>query len=175
MLLWYCAGTVFAIWNVFQSNGLDTRLLALGGLMPLLVDLPFGAQRFGHSLLAPVGALVVVMLITIGRGSRLRRRRIIGLPIGWMCGTALSGAFANQNVFWWPAFGVSVPRVHLLPPLGIAVALESVGAMLAWWCVIRFGLRDAARRQDFLRTGRVVIASKPPDLRATDNKGSKLR
>ena len=106
MLLWYCAGTVFAIWNVFQSNGLDTRLLALGGLLPVLVDAPFGEQRYGHSLLAPVCCLAVVMGITTGRGNKLRRRRLIGLPIGWMCGTALSGAFANQRVFWWPAFGV---------------------------------------------------------------------
>ena len=158
MFFWYIAGTVFAIWNVFQSNGLDTRLLALGGLMPVIVDAPFGAQRVGHSLLAPVAALTVVMFATSGRGRKLRRRRWIGLPIGWMCGTALSGAFANQRVFWWPAFGRSFGSSNIFPPIGIAIVLEALGIVAAWWCVSRFGLRHPQRRRALLREGHVTIS-----------------
>ncbi len=158
VLLWYCAGTVFAIWNVFQSNGLDVRLLALGGILPVLIDAPLGAQRVGHSLLAPVVLMAVVMLSTPGRGRRLVRRRLIAVPIGWMSGTALSGAFTNQRVFWWPAFGRGFGNASVFPPLSIAIGLELVGLGAARWCWVRFGLRDPKRRSQLLRTGRVVAS-----------------
>ncbi len=159
MVLWYLAGTVFAIWNVFQSNGLDTRLLALGGILPVLVDAPLGSQGFGHSLLAPVAALTIVMVATMGKGQKLRRRRWIGLPIGWMCGTALSGAFVHQRVFWWPAFGMSFGSAPIFPSLGVALILELLGLGATWWCIDRFGLADLARRRALLREGRVSIRS----------------
>src|SRR6476659_41154 len=123
MVLWYAAGSVFAVWNVFQSAGLDFRAVALGALLPLLVDLPSGHQAYGHPLIAPVAALVCVMLATSGHGHRLLRRRVIGLPIGWFCGLVLSGAFASQRVFWWPAFGRGFGHVALLPVAPV-VAIE---------------------------------------------------
>ncbi len=158
MFFWYAGGSVFAIWNVFQTNGLDVRLLALGGLAPLLVDAPFGAQRIGHTLVVPVALLVAVMLATPGRGRRLRRRRLLSLPIGWLCGTALSGAFTHAHVFWWPAFGADFGRVRLLPPLAGALVLEAIGIVALRWCWVRFGLRDRARRAELLRHGRVIAS-----------------
>ncbi len=157
LLFWYAAGTVFAIWNVFQSNGLDVRLLALGGLLPLLIDVAFWQQRFGHTLLGPVGLLAIVMLSTPGRGRRLLRRRVIALPIGWLCGTALSGAFANQKVFWWPAFGTDFGDAKLFPSFGVVLALEAMGVIAAVWCWRRFAMGDARRRALLLRTGRVYV------------------
>ena len=64
MLLWYAAGSVFGVANVFQSPGLDYRLVAVGALLPLLIDLPFGEQAYAHTLLASTVLLVVVMLAT---------------------------------------------------------------------------------------------------------------
>src|SRR5450432_2561259 len=86
VLLWYAAGSVFAVWNVFQSAGLDFRAVALGALLPLAIDLPARHQAYAHALVAPVAALALVMLATSGRGRKLARRRWIGLPIGWFCG-----------------------------------------------------------------------------------------
>ena len=63
VLLWYAAGSVFAVWNVFQSAGLDFRAVAVGSLLPLVIDIPAGHQAFGHALVAPVGALLLVMLL----------------------------------------------------------------------------------------------------------------
>ncbi len=156
MLTWYAAGAVFGVWNVFQSNGIDVRLIALGSLAPLLVDAGFGAQRYGHTLLAPVVALVVVMLATAGRGHRLLRRHLIGIPIGWFCGIALSGAFTHQHTFWWPALGTDFDHASLLPPLPWALAFEALGLLAVRWCWVRFGLADPARRRMLWRTGRVV-------------------
>ncbi|MDQ1465933.1 MAG: hypothetical protein QOH10_348 [Actinomycetota bacterium] len=157
MLLWYAAGSVFAVWNVFQSAGLDFRAVALGALLPLVVDAPIGHQAVGHTLLAPVGALLLVMVVTSGRGRRLLRRRVIGLPIGWFCGLALSGAFASQRVFWWPGFGGSFGHVGLLPAVPVVVIEELLGVVAVRWIWIRFGLRDPSRRRELLRRGRLVL------------------
>ena len=57
MLLWFVFGAIFGVWNVFQSPGVDFRLIAVGALLPELIDLPFGAQAYAHTLLAAtVGA-----------------------------------------------------------------------------------------------------------------------
>ena len=51
MILWLACGSIFGVWNVFQSSGLDFRLIALGALLPLAIDAPFGAQSYAHTLL----------------------------------------------------------------------------------------------------------------------------
>jgi hypothetical protein len=157
MVLWYAAGSVFAVWNVFQSAGLDFRAVAFGALLPVLIDIAPAHQAYGHTLLAPVAALVVVMLVTSGRGRRLLRRRVIGLPIGWFCGLALSGAFASQRLFWWPAFGRSFGHVALLPAVPVVVIEELIGVAAAVWIWNRFGLRDARRRRELVRRGRLAL------------------
>src|SRR6478609_8502215 len=55
MLLWFVFGAIFGVWNVFQSPGLDFRLVAAGALLPTLIDLPFGAQSYAHTLLPAFG------------------------------------------------------------------------------------------------------------------------
>ena len=145
---------------MFQSAGLDFRAVALGALLPLVIDQPFGHQAYAHALIAPVGALVVVMLATSGRGRKLLRRRMIGVPIGWFCGLVLSGAFASQRVFWWPAFGTGFGNVALLPVLPVAAIEEVLGLAAARWIWIRFGLRDPSRRRELLRRGRLELVAR---------------
>jgi hypothetical protein len=121
MLLWFAFGSIFGVWNVFQSPGLDFRLIAVGALLPLALDAPFGAQSYAHTLCSAVVVLVLVMALTTGRGRRLRRRRLLGLPIGWFTGLVLSGAWAHKEVFWWPAFGWSRPSAPLLAPWPVVI------------------------------------------------------
>jgi hypothetical protein len=158
MLLWFAFGSIFGVWNVFQSPGLDFRLVAVGALLPLVLDAPFGAQSYAHTLCSAVVVLVLVMALTTGRGRRLRRRRLLGLPIGWFTGLVLSGAWAHKEVFWWPAFGWSRPTAPLLAPWPVVIVEELLGAAAAWWAWSRFALADPARRQRFWRTGRLEIA-----------------
>jgi hypothetical protein len=159
MIFWYAATAVFLVWNVFQSPGLDMRLIAIGALLPLVLDAPFGEQAYAHALLAPIAAMLVVMFATYGRGHRLLRRRWIGVPIGWFCGLVLAGSWAHKEVFWWPLFGVERPHVALLPAIGIVVVEEALGIAAAIWGYRRFGLADRRRREQFLRSGRVGIVS----------------
>jgi hypothetical protein len=157
MLLWFVFGAIFGVWNVFQSPGLDFRLIAAGALLPEVIDLPFGAQAYAHTLLAATLVLTATMLATTGRGRRLRRRRALGLAIGWFAGLVLSAAWAHKEVFWWPAFGAARPDAPLLGAWPVVVGEELLGAAAAWWTWSRFGLRDPTRRRDLLRSGRLTI------------------
>lgn len=155
MILWYAAGAVVVVWAVFQTTGLDFRLVALGALLPVLVDLPAGHRAIGHTLLASAVLLLVVMLATAGRGRRLRRRRLLSLPIGSLSGLVLAAAWRDAEVFWWPALGTDLGRIALLPPWPAIVVLETIGLVAALWAVGRFGLADPDRRRRFLTTGRL--------------------
>ena len=157
MLLWFAFGSIFGVWNVFQSPGLDFRLIALGALLPLVLDAPFGSQAYAHTLLSAVVVLAFAMAVTAGRGRRLRRRRALSLPIGWFTGLVLSGAWAHKDVFWWPATGWSRPSAPLLAPWPVLIIEELLGAAAAWWAWTRFALRDRDRRRRFWRTGRLAI------------------
>ena len=148
------------VYFVFQSTGIDYRLVVVGSLLPLVVDLPFLGLAYGHTLLASVVLLLVVMVLTIGR-PRLLRRRLLCLPIGAFCGLVLSAAWTNTDVFWWPFTGASLPQGSLLPAPGIVVLEELAGLAACAWIVYRFGLNDRSRRDDFLRSGRLRAVASP--------------
>jgi hypothetical protein len=154
MLLWYAGFSVLIVYFVFQSAGVDYRLVVAGSLLPLAVDLPFRGLAYGHTLIASVALLVVVMVLTIGR-PRLVRRRLLCLPIGAFCGLVLSAAWTNSDVFGWPFTGSALPDGSLLPAAGILVLEELAGLAACAWIAVRFGLADRACRDDFLRTGRL--------------------
>jgi hypothetical protein len=154
VLLWYVGVSVLLVANVFRSSGVDYRLIALGSMLPLLVDLPVGHTAFGHTLLFPVSLLVVVMLLTIGR-PRLLRRRLLCIPIGAFCGLILSGAFTNSDLFLWPLGGTTFPDDPLLPAWWVVLLEEAAGLIACWWLVGQFDLYLPGPRQELLRTGRL--------------------
>jgi hypothetical protein len=122
------------------------------------VDAPLGHMGPAHSLVVTVGALSLVMIGTIGR-SRLVRRRLICIPIGWFCGLVLSGAFFHDTVFLWPLRGNDLGDVGLLPPPTMLVIAEASGLAIMGWSVGRFGLNRPGPRRDLLRTGRLAEVS----------------
>jgi hypothetical protein len=160
MLFWYAGVSVVIVLLVFQSAGIDYRLVAVGSLLPLAVDLPARRQWFGHTLVASVALLVLVMLLTIGR-PRLLRRRLLCLPIGAFCGLALSGAWTNTDVFWWPFTGTTLPDAALLPAPAIVALEELAGVAAIVWVAYRCALTDRDRREELLRTGRLREAAGP--------------
>ncbi len=56
MFFWYVGLSVVIVLLVFQSAGIDYRLVAVGSLLPLAVDLPARRLWFGHTLIASVVA-----------------------------------------------------------------------------------------------------------------------
>jgi membrane-bound metal-dependent hydrolase YbcI (DUF457 family) len=154
VLLWYVGVSVLLVANVFRSGGVDYRLIAVGSLLPLLVDLPFGHRAVGHSLVFAVGLFVVVMVATIGR-PRLVRRRLLCVPIGVFVGLLLSGAFTQDQVFLWPFLGSGNGYESLLPTWWVVAIEEVAGLVACWWVVGQFDLYLPEPRRELLRTGRL--------------------
>jgi len=154
MFLWYIGLSVLLVANVFKSVGLDYRLIAVGAMLPLLIDIPVGHRAFGHTLAFAALALVVVMVRPM-RGSRLGRRRWLCVPIGIFAGLLLSGAWTNTELFWWPFFGTSFGDSPLRPVWWVVVIEELVGLVACWWVVGQFDLWVPEVRRDFWRTGRL--------------------
>lgn len=154
MLLWFVGVGFLAVVLVFKSPALDYRVV-IGGLLLPLVDVVPGVPPVLHTLAGAVLLLAATMLAT--RGRRLARRRWLGLPIGVFVHLVLDGTWTNTELFWWPAFGLDLPDVDL-PTFGSGAAglvLEALGAAAIWWSWRQFRLDDPARRQMFLREGRL--------------------
>jgi hypothetical protein len=60
-------------------------------------------------------------------------------------------------VFWWPAFGASFgpDRLPELDRGALSALMEVAGVVALVYAWNRFGLRDAAARDRFLRTGQL--------------------
>lgn len=155
MLLYHVALSSVAVWVVFRDPRIDFRFVAVGSLLPLLVDAPIGERSVGHTLLLAAGVLVLVVAVTAGR--RPARARLVMLPVGMLLHLVLDGAFGDQETFWWPVLGTELDGDALLPSAAVLALREGVGLLAAGWFVRRFGLADARRRRDFLRAGRIEV------------------
>lgn len=152
MILWYVGGSVLAVLLIFRSSGIDYRLIALGSLLPLAVDLYARRLWFGHTLAFTVGVLAVVMLGTIGR-SRLLRRRLLCVPIGMFFGLILSGVWRFTEILWWPTLGLEFPDHRLLGPWWIVAIKEVIGLIACWSAVGLTDLYEPDPRAEFFRAG----------------------
>jgi hypothetical protein len=152
MFLWFIGTAVISVWYVFRDPRFDYRLLAVGAILPDVIDLPARQARWAHSLTVAVAGLVAVMLVTSGR--RAIRRLLLALPIGMLLHLVWDGAFASTHVFWWPFAGSwGNVRVPSLQRGWFDAALEVVGALLLAWIWRRCELSDPARRDALVRHG----------------------
>ena len=128
MVLWFAAFAVLGAWQVLRDARFDYRLIAVGALAPAVLDAPVGHRAFAHTLVCAVGALVLVMLVTINR--RPLRRHLIAIPIGFFGCLVLDGVFADKALFWWPAFG-DWGDTAIVPPLPWLLVREALGLVAA--------------------------------------------
>lgn len=159
MVLWFVGAAAVSVWFVFRDPRFDLRVLALGALLPDLVDVPLGRVTPMHSLTAAVAMLVAVMLVTQGR--RTRRRRWLALPIGMLLHLVFDGVVGDTTVFWWPFAGTELGS-RPVPSVERGwwnVPLELLGAAALAWLWRRGGLNDPDRRRHLLRTGQLVVTS----------------
>lgn len=154
MFIWFLALSFVLVALVFDSPALDYRMVMLGSVIPVIELLADGPWAL-HTLLAPLAALVVVMLAT--RGRRLARRRWLGLPIGLFLYLVLDGAWLRTDLFWWPAFGASVDSADLpeFKPVAALIVLELIGVAVGAWAFRRYGLADRERLRLFATQGRL--------------------
>ncbi len=152
MLLWFIGTAVASVWYVFRDPRFDYRLLAVGSVLPDIVDLPSGHAHAAHSLTVAVGGLVAVMLVTAGR--KPIRRLLLALPIGVLLHLVWDGAFASTHVFWWPFTGSwGSVRVPSLQRGWLNVVFEGGGVALLAWMWKRCNLSDPQRRLALIRHG----------------------
>lgn len=152
MIAWFVGGSLTIVWLVLRDPTFDVRFLALGSLLPDIVDVPFGGARVGHSLLASVVLLGAVMVVT---GRRTRGRRIgLALSFGTLLHLALDGGWGSA--FWWPVSGWSFedrPLPTAARSAGLIALMELAGLAALVWFWRRFELSDPRRRRVLWRTG----------------------
>lgn len=153
MLLWFAGLSWLAVWRIFRSPTIDYRLVVVGALLPL-VDLALGRPTVVHTLLGPVVAFALVAVVT--RRRRLASRRWVGIAIGLFLHLVLDGAWADTELFWWPASGADLGSLDVPEaswPLVGRIAAEVVGAVTLAGLWVRLGLSDPARRATFVHSG----------------------
>lgn len=154
MILWFAGLSFVLVALVFDSPGLDYRLVMAGSVFPSFESLT-GAPWVLHTLLASVAALVAVAISL--RSRRLTQRRWVGVPIGMFFHLVLDGTWARTELFWWPAFG-NVLGEGVTPELDrgwFVLVLELIGLAALGWMWISRELGEPSNRQRFLETGQL--------------------
>ena len=172
MVAWHLGASLFLFRWIFRDPKVDVRFLALGALLPDLIDLPVGTllladslstgEAYAHSLLAP-SLIAIVVLIFTRRGRR--RRAWMALVVGMFFHLLIDGMWTRTEVFAWPLFGeipmgpvpyweTAVDRALTDPWRWVA---ELVGLAYLGYLWVRSGLSDPKRRAAFFRTGRLEM------------------
>lgn len=176
MLLWHLGMTTFVGRYVFRDPGMDLRWLALGALLPDIVDKPIGSiiwndvfhnhRVYAHTLVLPVLALAGIMIVT-RRGSA-SRKAAIAVVLGWFIHLILDGVWASPEAFLWPFFGFDFPRVagsefgtlveNMLgnPLVWVGEAAGAAYLFYLW----RSHLSEAGAVRRFLRDGRIALRAR---------------
>lgn len=173
MILWHIGGTVLAFRYVFRDPNVDLRFLAIGSILPDLLDKPVGTiffaetfesgQIFGHSLLFSV-VLMIAVLIGTRRG--VWRKRLMAAAIGSLFHLVLDGMWTVKETFLWPAFGWEFPpgpesywtgfldRLTADPWI-IVQEIAGLAYLIYLWRSAK--LSDPVRRSELMRSGTIQV------------------
>jgi hypothetical protein len=177
VILWDIGAAVAIVRYAFRDPNMDLRFVALGAILPNLIDKPIGSLLFydhfrngrivAHAFVFAAALLALVVLST-RRGSTFRRAWV-GFAVGVFLHLLLDGHFTEPESFWWPFFGFEFPQLEgqrlgelirhgLTDPL--VVALEGVGLAYLIYLYRSAGLGDPQRRSRFLHDGRIPFRSR---------------
>jgi hypothetical protein len=134
MFFWFITTAVLTIAWVFKDPRFDYRLLAVGAVLPDIVDWPTG-WRVMHSVVTSIAVLALVMLVSLGR--KPYRRILLGLPIGMFLHLVFDGAFTSAEMFWWPIGGWQF-SADVLPVVArgwwnLPLEIVGVATLWMWW------------------------------------------
>lgn len=164
MIFWHVGTTLGIVWFVMRGNPrVDYRLVALGALLPDLIDKPIGrllfrsrfesGRIFAHTLLVNVALFCVLFFM---RG-RLKRKAVL-VPIGSLLHLAEDAMWSMPLVFWWPLFGTAFPKqpseglLDWLSPSQAAIQ-EPIGFAVLLWLLAAHGMLSRDGIRTFLKTG----------------------
>lgn len=156
MIIYLTCVSALLTYFIFQSRGIDYRAVALGSLLPTMIDRFVGHPSFGHSFLFPVALLCIIMIGTIGR-SRLLRRQLLCIVIGVFFALVLEGTFMFEYLWFWPLNSSDVTETMALTPSLTVWIIRDVIGLLALYVLVSIGdLYKPEARKTFFLTGRIV-------------------
>lgn len=169
MVIYHIAGAILLFRYIFRDPKVDVRMLALGAVLPNLIDKPLGTliapeyfqanRLIGHTLVFPTAIMALALLLT-RRGRR--RRAIMAVAVGAMLHLLLDGMWTSSATFLWPAFGWAFDQGQadywghlggLFTPL--AIAQELAGLAYLAYLYRSLGLSDPTHRKTLRATGRL--------------------
>ncbi|MGA7271186.1 MAG: metal-dependent hydrolase [Acidimicrobiia bacterium] len=170
MLLWHLGAVIFLFRWIFRDPKVDFRFLALGAVLPDVIDLSVvtvagGTQGelWAHSLAMPT-LIAAVVLLTTRRGRR--RRAWMALVVAWLFHLLVDGMWTDGRVFLWPVFGWALPvgsgafwsgawERALSDPW--RWVLELVGLAYLIWLARAARVSEEETRAELGRTGRLRL------------------
>lgn len=174
MLIWHVAGAVFLFRWIFREPTVDLRFLALGAVLPDVIDLSLGAgflvdryargELWGHSLLFAAGVMTLVMAL-FRRGPT--RKAGMAMAVGILFHLFLDGMWTSTEVFLWPFAGFEFPQgatpfwrqawIRAVSDPWRWTA-EAIGIAYSVWLWRWAGLSDATRRRELVAHGTIAHA-----------------
>lgn len=170
MVAWHLAAVLFLFRWIFRDPKVDVRFLAVGVLLPDLVDLSTvtlvggeSGELWGHSLIVPT---VLGMGVLIGTRRGRRRRAWMALVVAWLFHLLIDRMWLTEAVFLWPLFGwdlLGEGSVSFWPAAwNRATAdpwrwiLEILGIGYLAWVAVASGLTSRSGRAELVQTGRLT-------------------
>lgn len=141
-------------------RGLDYRILAVGAMLPDIIDKPLGhvftdlgnGRLIAHSLVFFL-ALAGVAMWTTRRGSR-SAPAIVALAFGTGAHLAFDEMWRMPFSFWWPTFGFMFPALGFAPSRWITTILTDrfvqVTEILGFLSLVLTGIRASKRGDQWL-------------------------
>jgi hypothetical protein len=125
MLFWFIGTSVASVWSVFRDPKFAYRWVIVGALTPIF------------SVVAVVGVLTAVMLLTIGKNAtkKAARKNFLALTIGLFMHLVFDGAFLDTKMFWWPLAGITTDgyAIPFVERGFLNIPFEIVGVALIMW------------------------------------------
>jgi hypothetical protein len=125
MLFWFIGTSVASVWSVFRDPKFAYRWVIVGALIPIF------------SVVAVVGVLTAVMLLTIGKNAtkKAARKNFLALTIGLFMHLVFDGAFLDTKMFWWPLAGITTDgyAIPFVERGFLNIPFEIVGVALIMW------------------------------------------
>jgi hypothetical protein len=173
LFVWFVTLSVGGVLVVFRDPRLDHRLVAVGSVLPLGLDVVVGLFRSQlgitgpfHALATMVCVLIVVMAVSINQ--RVRRKKLLALVIGGFGHLVLDGAWLDKTSFLWPITrtpGQLLSTAHLQVwqrPIAVNVVMELVGLAVGVILYQRCRLSRPKRRVDFVASGSLEVVPRQP-------------
>lgn len=171
MFFWHVGATIGFVRYAFRDEAMDLRFLAVGAILPDLIDTPIGiwmwsswqtTRLWSHSLLFG-SILMMAVLVMTSRGPR--RKQWMLVSIGVLVHLALDAMWADPETLWWPFLGWSFAGTGFAAFGDYAMSVmsdpwmwagETVGLVYLAVLARSSGLGERHNRTTLLSTGRVT-------------------